>query len=229
MAQSMPFDATAVVTRERGASGVRDEPGVGQVAADRCGGPAQEAKVEEPCGVSCARIREEVEATMAKIEAEARLLTEVMAVLVTGLAGGDTYARAVVLVQLIADGERPVSELVELFQCGFRRVQAARILQVAVRSWRWRRIAFESEPFRQAGSMKLVSDYRWTVPDLRLLRLGHGAGRSWEVHAAVRGVKRPLCTWLASTSTARRYLRHVPKVDCMQLAIAMRRGWCCHR
>ena len=114
---------------------------------------AQEAKVEEPCGVSCARIREEVEATMAKIEAEARLLTEVMALLVTGLAGGDTYARAVVLVQLIADGERPVSELVELFQCGFRRVQAARILQVAVRSWRWRKIALESESFYQVGSV----------------------------------------------------------------------------
>ena len=184
---------------------------------------AQEAKVDEPCGVSCARIREELEATMAKIEAEGRMLTEAMAVLVTGLAGGDTYARAVVLVQLIAAGDRPVSELVELFQCGFRRVQAARILQVAVRSWRWRRIALESEPFCQAGSL-LVSAYRWTVPDLRLLRLGHGASRAWEVHAAVRGVERPLCTWLASTSTARRYLWHVPEVDYMRLAIMLRRG-----
>ena len=125
--------------------------------------------------------------------------------------------------QLIAAGDRPVSELVELFQCGFRRVQAARILQVAVRSWRWRRIALESEPFCQAGSL-LVSAYRWTVPDLRLLRLGHGASRAWEVHAAVRGVERPLCTWLASTSTARRYLWHVPEVDYMRLAIMLRRG-----
>ena len=57
MAQSMTFDVTAVVSAEllesvTSRESARSLP-IGVEAA-------QEAKVEEPCGVSCARIREEV-------------------------------------------------------------------------------------------------------------------------------------------------------------------------
>ena len=69
-----------------------------------------------------------------------------------------------------------------------------------------------------------MSDYRRYAPDPRLRRLRLGGSRAWEVHAAVRGVERPFCTWLTSTSAARGFLRHVPKADYMQLATQLYRG-----
>ena len=77
--------------------------------------------------------REEMEAAVARNEAEVRQLAAAMAVLGAELVGSDTCARAGELVPLIMAGARPFSELVELFRSGYRRVQAARILQAAVR------------------------------------------------------------------------------------------------
>ena len=93
----------------------------------------QEVKGEERCGASCARMREEVETFLARNEAEVMQLAAAMAMLGSELVGKDTYARAGELVPLILAGERSESELVELFRCGYRRVQAVRTLQAAVR------------------------------------------------------------------------------------------------
>ena len=61
---------------------------MGQCAAEIGVDAVQEAMGEEPCGVSCACTREEVEATVARAEAEARMLMEAMAAGCTGDGAG---------------------------------------------------------------------------------------------------------------------------------------------
>ena len=188
----------------------------------------QEVKGEEPCGVSCARTREEVEAIVAMAEAEARRLTVAMAALVTVLAGGDTYARAVELIPLIAAGVRPGNELVELFRCGFRRVQAARTLQAAVRCRLRRPLGPLGEPYAyQKVAVVPGSVEMWEQKgafEVRLQRLRHGACGAWEVHAAAGRSGLSLKRWLASEPAARRTLWCVPKPRRTPLAVRMRRG-----
>ena len=166
--------------------------------------------------------REEMEAAVAKNEAEVRQLAAAMAVLGAELVGSDTFARAGELGPLIMAGARPFSELVELFRSGYRRVQAARTLQAAVRCcirrrlgpnrWNWVGV----DMWQQCGAS-----------ELGLQRLRHGACRAWEVHAATGRCATPLKLWLASDPAARRcrpFLLCVPKVQRTLLAIRMRRG-----
>ena len=169
----------------------------------------QEAGGDGAHRASLARRRkevEEMETAVAKNEAEVRQLAAGMAVLGAELVGSDTVARAGELGLLIMAGARPASELVELFRSGYKRVQAARIVQAAVR-------CFLRRPL--------------PAQDPSLQRLRHGAFRAWEVHAATGRCAMPLKLWLTSDPAARRYrffLLGVPKARRTLLAIRMRRG-----
>ena len=92
-----------------------------------------EANGDGPYPASLERRRKEVEATLATNAAEVRRLAAATAVLGTKLVGGDVYARAGELTMLIMAGDRPLSELIDLLRLGYKRAQAARALQAAVR------------------------------------------------------------------------------------------------
>ena len=101
----------------------------------------QEAGGDGAHRASLARRRkevEEMETAVAKNEAEVRQLAAGMAVLGAELVGSDTVARAGELGLIIMAGARSASELEELFRSGYKRVQAARIVQAAVRCCRVR-------------------------------------------------------------------------------------------
>ena len=172
-----------------------------------------------------------METAVAKNEAEVRQLAAGMAVLGAELVGSDTFARAGELGPLIMAGARPASELVELFRSGYRRVQAARIVQAAVRCCLRRplgpnRETKAREPVRP-GSVEMWEQGAAQEPSLQRLR--HGACRAWEVHAATGRCAMPLKLWLTSDPAARRYrffakCLGVPKARRKPLAIRMRRG-----
>ena len=141
MAQSMMLNATAVVSAELLESLKSRERACVPVAKT----PVDLAK--EMGTDEVYKKREEMEAAVARNEAEVRQLAAAMAVLGTELVGSDTCARAGELVPVIMAGTRMFSELVELFTCsgaatgGCRRHACYRRLCDAVLGGRSGRIA----------------------------------------------------------------------------------------
>ena len=196
-----------------------------------------EANGDGPYPAALERRRKEVEATLATNAAEVRRLAAATAVLGTKLVGGDVYARAGELTMLIMAGDRPLSELIDLLRLGYKRAQAARALQAAVRC-RLRLLHVpnrERLPWGLAQAVRPGSVAMFEFParhagaarELSLQRLRHGAGRALEVLAAEGRCGLSLGQWLASDSAARQYrgfLRHVPEERRTQLAVRMQRG-----
>ena len=92
-----------------------------------------EANGMGPGSASLARMRREVEASLAEHAAAAMKLEAVMATLGVELVGSDVYSRVWELAPLVLAGDRLYSEMVTLLEWGRRRVLAARTLQAAAR------------------------------------------------------------------------------------------------
>ena len=104
-----------------------------------------EANGMGPGSASLARMRREVEATLAEHAAAAMKLEAVMATLGVELVGSDVYSRVWELGPLVLAGDRLYSEMVTLLEWGRRRVLACwrralcRPLRDAVSVGRWGR------------------------------------------------------------------------------------------
>ena len=114
-----------------------------------------------PCSASLARMRREVEATLAEHAAAAMKLEAVMATLGVELVGSDVYSRVWELAPLVLAGDRLYSEMVTLLEWGRRRVLAARTLQAAARCRLRRPLGPNRESHSRAGAVLPGSVEMW--------------------------------------------------------------------
>ena len=115
-----------------------------------------------PGSASLARMRREVEATLAEHAAAAAMKLEaVMATLGVELVGSNVYARVWELAPLVLAGDRLYSEMVTLLEWGRRRVLAARTLQAAARCRLRRPLGPNRESHSRAGAVLPGSVEMW--------------------------------------------------------------------
>ena len=114
-----------------------------------------------PGSASLARMRREVEASLAEHAAAAMKLEAVMAMLGAELVGSDAYSQAWELVPLVLAGDRLYSEMVTLLEWGRRRVLAARTLQAAARCRLRRPLGPNRESHSRAGAVLPGSVEMW--------------------------------------------------------------------